>query len=111
MPLEPGLIAYAGLATIAAARKKHRRTGNVTTALSPAIAKGIGALLLATSIFVAFRSFGPFQGVVAWTGQLCVAAVVLVLIMSWNSNASLRFGIVTILVAFGFSLSTAGGGQ
>ena len=65
-------------------------------------------MLLALSLIVAFGSFGPVQGAIAWIGQLCISAVVLVILMSWNSSAALKLGAVTIIVAFGLALLIGG---
>jgi uncharacterized membrane protein len=99
MPLEPGLIAYAGLASLAAARSKHWPARRLPAALSPSMAKVAGVLLLLLSSVIAFQRFGAAQGAVAWTGQLCVAGVALVLLMSWRFDTALKLGIVALMVA------------
>ena len=99
MPLEPGLIAYAGLASLAAARSKHWPARRLPAALSPSVAKATGVVQLALSIIVAFSAYGPTQGAVAWIGQLCIAGVALVLLMSWRFHAALKLGIVSLLAA------------
>jgi uncharacterized membrane protein len=99
MPLEPGLIAYAGLASLAAARSKHWPARRLPAALSPSIAKAAGVLLLLLSSVIAFQRFGAGQSAVAWTGQLCVAGVTLVLLMSWKFDTALKLGILALALA------------
>lgn len=97
--LEPGLIAYAGLASLAAARAKYWPARHLPAALSPLRAGTAGVLLLLLSLAAAFHRFGPAQGTIAWIGQLCVAGVALVLVMSWRFFAALRLGIAALLTA------------
>jgi len=104
MPLEPGLIAYAGLAGLAAARAKHWPARHVPAALSPVLVRAAGALLLLLSLVAALCRFGPAQGAVAWTGQLCIAGAALVLVMSWRFYAALKLAIVALLIAAALAL-------
>ena len=108
MPLEPGLIAYAGLASLAAARSKHWPARRLPRPLSPARAKAAGVLLLQLSGVVAFQRFGATQGAVAWIGQLCIAGVALVLLMSWRSDTALKLGIVALVAAPALVLLSVG---
>lgn len=109
MLLELGLIAYAGLASLAAARARHWPARHLPGPLSPAIVRAIGVLLLAVSVVVAFRQFGPAHGLVAWTGELCVAGVALVLVMSWRFYAALKLGVAALLAALACTLLSLGG--
>lgn len=84
MPLEAGLIAYVGLAGIAVGRKGNRGSSTLPPPLTPPMARTAGALLLLVSVLAAMLRFGPALGVVAWTGELCVAGATLVLLMSWR---------------------------
>lgn len=97
--LEPGLIAYAGLASLAAARAKHWPARHLPAVLSPFQARVAGVLLLLLSLFAALHRFGPAQGTVAWTGQLCIAGVALVLLMSWRFFAALKLAFAALLAA------------
>ncbi len=110
MLLEPGLIAYAGLASIAAARRKHWPTWTLPAAISPFGTKAIGVLLLGLSMVVALQKFGPAQGAVTWTGQLCVAGAVLVLLMSWRFYAAMKLGVAALLASFVLALVPLAGG-
>lgn len=99
MSLEPGLIAYAALANLAMARKKHRPAPPLPQTALPSVVRGIGILLLLVSAMAAMLRFGAAQGIVAWTGQLCVAGTALVLLMSWRPRAALMLGVPALLAA------------
>lgn len=103
MSLEAGLIAYAALANIALARKKHRLVPPVQGMLPPSVARSAGIFLLLLSIAVAIVRFGGAQGVVAWTGQLCVAGGIFVLLLSWRARTALMLG--TLALAFALPIA------
>lgn len=84
MLLEPGLIGFAGLTSLALAMKKHRPALAPPRAPPPDAARALGWALLALAAAVAVWRLGPGLGVTAWIGQLGVAGAVLVLLMSWR---------------------------
>jgi len=84
MPLEPGLIGFAGLTSLALAMKKHRPGLNPRVALPPLAARGLGWALLGLAAAAAVWRFGAGMGVAAWLGQLSVAGAVLILLISWR---------------------------
>lgn len=99
MPLEAGLFAYAGLASLASARKKHRLARSLPGMATPGRARAIGVGLILLSLCVAILRFGAAQGLVAWTGQLCVAGAALVLLLSWHNRVAITIGMALPVVA------------
>lgn len=93
MPLEPLLAAYAGLASLAQATKRHRIALPEGVLSAPAVARAIGVGLLALSLVLAIARFGAAIGPVAWTGQLCLAGGTLVLLMSWRPRLALALAL------------------
>jgi hypothetical protein len=84
MPYESGLIGYAALASLALAMKKHG-SGLAWNGLpSRRVLQVLGWTLLAFSAVVAVAQLGLAMGVTVWTGQMCVAAPLLVLLLSWR---------------------------
>ena len=104
MPLEAGLFAYAGLTSLAVARKKHRPVRPLRLMPTPEQARLIGVALLALSFAAAIQRFGAAQGVVAWTGQLCVAGTVFVLLLSWQHRMAILIGMAMPFTAMFFLL-------
>lgn len=104
MPFEAGLAAYAGFAGIAAAMSRHRpRPGRIPLP-HPPYARGFGATLLALALLLAVRRFGLEHGLVVGVVQICLAAVMLVLLMSWRPRAAFAlalpaFALAVLLVA------------
>lgn len=89
MPLETVLLAYAGLALLAAVRGRtpHRPTEPPFVTSRPAM-RIVGFALLLLSLATAFAHFGRYQGVVAWLGLLSLSGVGLVLLLSrWRDIA------------------------
>ncbi len=106
MPFEAGLFAYAGLAGMAAAMSRHRpRTGRIPLP-HPHLARAIGATLLALAMLVAIRRFGPEQGIVAGVAQICLAASLLVLLMSWRQQVAFALALPLAAVATLMAAST-----
>ncbi|OAN54803.1 DUF3325 family protein [Sphingobium sp. TCM1] len=99
MSLEPGLISYAALASLALSVKKHRPTPPLAFMPSPTMARMTGWLLLAVALLLSLWRFGGPQGVVAWIGQTCVAGAVFVLMLSWRSRAAFTLAVVGFFVA------------
>ncbi|PVM83450.1 DUF3325 family protein [Caulobacter endophyticus] len=88
MPYESGLISFAAFACLALAMKKHR-PGLEPLVLPPQrVLRVLGWALLALSAAVAVLRLGPALGVTAWVGQMCVAAPLLVLLLSWRPKAA-----------------------
>jgi hypothetical protein len=81
MPLEAGLIGFAGLASLAMARNKQGPSPLPVTA-PPRLCRLIGWGLLLLSAAAAVVRFGFGFGIVAWIGQLCVAGVAAALLLS-----------------------------
>lgn len=84
MSFDTGLISYTALACLALTQTKHRN--RAAFPLSPRTAAILGWALLVVAAAVAIRRLGLSFGLTAWVGQLCVAGVVLVLLMSWRPN-------------------------
>lgn len=87
MPLEPGLIGFAGLTSLALGMKKHG-SGFIFPP-PPRLARVLGWTLLGLAAAAAVWRFGPGIGVTAWLGQLSIAGAVLVLLMSWRPALAL----------------------
>lgn len=88
MPLEPLLLSYAGLASFAASTPRFRN--DLRWSLPDvALMKIVGGLFLLAALWRAVVHFGPYQGPVAWTGLLCLAGAVLVLLASRRKDAAL----------------------
>ncbi|AYJ86880.1 DUF3325 family protein [Sphingomonas paeninsulae] len=100
MPVDPGLIAYAALASFAAGRVRHRAAVALPLKMSPSVARIVGTLLLLFSAWVATLRFGAGLGAVAWTGQLCLAGVIFVLLLSWRPRVALLLAVPALLVGF-----------
>lgn len=87
MSLETGLIGFAALASLAVAMKKHRTGPSLPRWFAAPIARVLGWSLLGLSAIVACAGFGVALGMVAWIGQLSVAGVLLILLLSWRPDA------------------------
>lgn len=99
MPFEAGLYAYAGLACLATSMGRHRpRPGRVPLP-HPQYASAIGATLLALAVLTAVRRLGPEQGIVAGVAQICLAAGLLVLLMSWRQRTALALALPAVALA------------
>jgi hypothetical protein len=57
------------------------------------------ALLLILSAWTATLHFGASVGPVAWTGQLCVAGVIFVLLSSWHPRAAVVIALPALCIA------------
>lgn len=102
MLLEPGLVSYAALASLALAVKKHRPSPPLAFMPSVETARLGGWTLLGFSILVAIFRFGPEQGTIAWVGQFCVSGAILVLLLSWRP----RWALLMAAPAIGTALLT-----
>lgn len=103
MPIEPGLIGYAALASLTLGMKKHRPTPPLPLMPSPQSARLLGWLLIACAAVIAILRFGPALGIVAWTGQLCLGGAALVLLLSWRP----RVALLLAAPALGLALASA----
>ena len=88
MPYESGLISFAAFACLAMAMKKHRSGLEPLVLPSEGVLRVLGWVLLALSAAVALARLGWALGVVTWVGQMCVAAPLLVLLLSWRPKAA-----------------------
>ena len=88
MWFETGLISLAALTCLALAMRKHRSQVALGVMASPPVARVLGWALLGLSAVVAIGRFGVPFGLAAWVGQLCVAGVALVLLMSWRPGVA-----------------------
>lgn len=84
MPYESGLISYAAFTSLALAMKKHRPGLEPLPLPSRRALRVLGWALLAISAVVAVAQLDPALGVTAWIGQMCIAAPLLVLLLSWR---------------------------
>jgi hypothetical protein len=103
MPLEAGLIGFAGLASLAMAKNKQGRSP-LSVMASPRLCRLIGWGLLILSAAAAVFRFGFGFGIVAWIGQLCLAGVASALLFSCAprltlalAGAALAIGIAVIV--------------
>ncbi|MDG2527206.1 DUF3325 domain-containing protein [Caulobacter endophyticus] len=88
MPYESGLISFAAFTCLALSMKKHRSGLEPLALPSPGVLRVLGWGLLALSAGVAVFRLGGALGVTSWIGQMCVAAALLVLLMSWRPRAA-----------------------
>lgn len=84
MSLEPGVIGFAAFACLALATPGRRARLSPGAFPDARTARVLGWLLLTVAAIVAMTREGPGFGLVAWIGQLSVAAALLVLLMSWR---------------------------
>ncbi|PZU12322.1 MAG: hypothetical protein DI606_09560 [Sphingobium sp.] len=84
MQLEPGLVAYAALATLSLTQNKHRPHRSDRLIPTRGAAKPLGIALLFLSVLSAWLLQGPALGSVIWFAQTSIAAVALVLLLSWK---------------------------
>lgn len=99
MQLDPALISYAGLASLALSVKRHRPVPPLPLMPRSGTARLAGWLLLLAALLVSIRHLGGAQGVVAWIGQTCLAGAALVLLMSWRPRLAFLLAIALLLVA------------
>lgn len=99
MSLEPGLIGFAGLTSLSLTMPKHRGALPPPARLSPGRARVLGWVLIAASAALACAGFGVGMGVVAWIGQLSVAGVLMILLMSWRPAATPAVAMIALACA------------
>lgn len=99
MLLEPGLIGFAGLTSLALAMKKHRPALAAPLTPPPGAARALGWTLLALAAGVAVWRLGPGLGVTAWIGQLGVAGAALILLISWRPAFAPRLALAALACA------------
>ncbi len=88
MPPEPGLMAYAALATLSLTQTKHRPYRSGTILPNSDTAKSLGIILLCLSALSAWLLYGPALSSVIWLAQTSIAAVALVLLLSLKPLAA-----------------------
>lgn len=88
MPYESGLISYAAFASLALAMKKHGSSLGWSALPPQRVLRVLGWALLALSAMAAVARMGLALGVTAWIAQMCVAAALLVLMLSWRPRLS-----------------------
>ncbi|AYV48135.1 DUF3325 domain-containing protein [Caulobacter flavus] len=99
MPYETGLISFAAFTCLALAMKKHRSGLEPLVLPSQGVLRVLGWGLLALSAAVAVARMGPALGVTAWIGQMCAAAALLVLLLSWRPKAATALAGVGLICA------------
>ncbi|AJP72980.1 DUF3325 family protein [Sphingomonas hengshuiensis] len=99
MAFEAGLIAYTGLAGLAASVAKHRRDDPALRLLPPATVRVAGSVLLGLSLLLAIAGWGSAIGIVGWVAQISVAGVAFVLLLSWRPRIAFRLSIAALLCA------------
>lgn len=91
------LLAHAGFAALALAMDRHHRAMWVKTRGCPRQLRPIlttaGTLALAASLAAALRAWPPANGAVAWFGLLTVAALALVLLLTYRPRFALAVGV------------------
>ena len=108
MSLEPGLIGYAALASLALSVKKHRPMPPLAFMPASDTARLTGWLLMAVALFLSVRQFGGAQGVVAWIGQTCLAAIVFVLLGSWRLRHAYIGAVAALILAMPMAVFSIG---
>jgi len=104
MPYESGLLGYAAFASLALAMKKHADS-LAWNALPPRpVLSVLGWALLALSATVAVVRLGPSLGITTWIGQICLAAPLLVLLLSWRPRLAAILAAAALVCAFPFML-------
>lgn len=98
MPLETGLIAYSALTSIAMIDKRRRPKPPVPFAILFDHARMAGVALILLSAITAMYRFGIGHGVVMWLGQLSIAGVALVLLLSWQPRLAVIASAATLLL-------------
>ena len=99
MPFDSGLISYAAFASLALATKKHGNSLGWSALPPQRVLRVLGWALLAVSAIVAVARLGPALGVTAWIGQMCVAAPLLVRMLSWRPRLSAILAGVSLVCA------------
>jgi uncharacterized membrane protein YhdT len=99
MPYDSGLISYAAFASLALAMKKHGNSLGWSALPPPRVLRILGWALMALSVIVAVARLGLALGVTAWFAQLCVAAPLLVLMLSWRPRLSAILAGVSLVCA------------
>lgn len=99
MPYESGLISYAAFASLALAMEKH--AGGLAWSALPSqhVLRGLGWTLLALSAMAAMTRLGAALGLTTWIGQMCVAAPLLVLLLSWRPRLAVILAGVALVGA------------
>lgn len=105
MPFEIACLGYAGLASLARASQRHRKTVPHGPRASQRSARAMGWALIAASCIAAFLRFGPFQGSVAWIGLLSLSGIALVLAMSRWPDKALQAWLPALLLAMPLALA------
>ncbi|MBN8819823.1 MAG: DUF3325 family protein [Sphingomonas sp.] len=83
------MISYAALASLALVQKKNRPTPPPRLLPTRRVALCLGIALLLVAALVAIGRWGGGLGFASWIGQLSVAGVMLVLLMSWRPRIAL----------------------
>lgn len=97
MPYESGLIGYAAFTSLALAMKKHGSGLAWTSVPSRQALRLLGWILLALSAVLAVAPLGPALGVTAWIGQMCLAALFLVLLLSWRPRLAVLLAAASLI--------------
>ena len=84
MTLEPGLIGYAALASLAFAMRSRSAAPSARGLLTSHAVRAAGWFLLAISAMMAVARLGWGLGMVVWTGQVSATALLLALLLSWR---------------------------
>lgn len=103
MAFETGLIAYAGLAGLAASLPKQRRAMPVIDPLPPVALQISASALLCVSLLTAILESGGAIGVVSWAAQVSVSGAALVLLLSWRPHFA--FGVAMATFICGLSIA------
>lgn len=104
MPLEAGLIAYTALTSLAMVDKRRHPKPALRFVPPFDHARLAGIALMALSFLAAIYRFGIGQGVVAWIGQLSIAAVAFVLLLSWRPRIAVLLAMAALPVALVLAL-------
>jgi hypothetical protein len=97
MPVEPGLLSFAGLACLAIARGRHGPLPGWAGRAPLPMARVAGWLLIALSFAVGCVRLGGALGTVAWIGQTCLAGIALVLLTSFRSRFTVQLASLALL--------------
>lgn len=101
MRLEPALLSYAALASLALSTHRLRRDVAVERLPTVATLRTFAVVLLVLAAWRAVHDFGPYQGPVAFIGMVSIAGLPLVLLLSRWPRVALVTGFGTAAVALG----------
>lgn len=99
MLLEGLMTAYAAFAMLAIGMKRYRPAVGDGVGPSSHVSRLGGAMLLILSCLPTLHREGYAQGMVAWLGSISLAAILLVLLMSWRPVAAFMLAVPALMLS------------